>query len=163
MSTSKAIKVPQNHTSDLWGACEADRYGGSRAVGGGVLGGRHTVGFVNRWAAAELSVFRWGGAEAWSLVVSSLGGRNESTMMLQLVEMQVTWSVPTLTGITAAGKSCLLRSPSSAPGRLWLTGLPSGRCCLTSHRFTNREEIEEQPSPGMLRRCWLACIGRLDW
>lgn len=29
-----------------------------------------------------------------------------------------------LTGITAAGNSCLLRSPSRAPGRLWLTGLP---------------------------------------
>lgn len=32
-----------------------------------------------------------------------------------------------LTGITAAGNSCLLRSPSSAAGRLWLTGLPEER------------------------------------
>lgn len=31
-----------------------------------------------------------------------------------------------LTGSTVAGNSCLLRSPSNAPGRLWLTGLPDG-------------------------------------
>lgn len=45
------------------------------------------------------------------------------------------WNSPLLTGITAAGNSCLLRSASSAPGRLWPTGLPER--CKEKNQLTN--------------------------
>lgn len=141
-------------TSDLWAACKTNRYRWSRGIGGGVLSLSYTIGLMDCLASAELPVVCWCWTEPRGLVVACLNENCDSfisifwsctlfSMHLIIVpagRFCVLFILHTLlTGITAAENSCLLRSPSRAPGRLWLTGLPGRGNDMTHIVDTNQK------------------------
>lgn len=154
MRLHQNIRAQMSFTSDLWAACKTNRYRWSSSIGGGVLSLSYTIGLMDCLASAELPVVCWCWTEPRGLVVACLHENCDAFINIfwscTLFSMHLI-IVPAgrfcvffirhtlLTGITAAENSCLLRSPSRAPGRLWLTGLPGRGNGMTHIVDTNQK------------------------